>query len=174
MKRKRLFTDIVRRVFVAILCVSFVFQQSLVLPLLAESVITPDTSAGMAPDITQNGNIWDINPNFSHGSTDFGHFNQFNLTEGDIANLINSIDRDKFVALVNNQVNINGILNILNSSGAFNNVAIFEEKVTPIIQITTPNEKADITEVNTAERNFFLSSDVKRRDNTDTAPIVKA
>ena len=121
MKRKRLFTDIVRRVFVAILCVSFVFQQSLVLPLLAESVITPDTSAGMAPDITQNGNIWDINPNFSHGSTDFGHFNQFNLTEGDIANLINSIGRDKFVALVNNQVNINGILNILNSSGAFNN-----------------------------------------------------
>ncbi len=121
MKRKRLFTDIVRRVFVAILCVSFVFQQSLVLPLLAESVITPDKSAGMAPDITQNGNIWDINPNFSHGSTDFGHFNQFNLTEGDIANLINSIGRDKFVALVNNQVNINGILNILNNSGAFNN-----------------------------------------------------
>ena len=62
----------------------------------------------------------------------------------------------------------------MTSSGAFNNVAIFEEKVTPIIQITTPNEKADITEVNTAERNFFLSSDVKRRDNTDTAPIVKA
>ena len=120
MKRKRLFTDIVRRVFVAILCVSFVFQQSLILPLLA-SEITTDTSHGMEANITQNGNNWDIRPGFSQGSTDFGHFNQFNLTEGDIANLINSIDRDKFVALVNNQVNINGILNILNSSGAFNN-----------------------------------------------------
>ena len=60
------------------------------------------------------------------------------------------------------------------SSGAFNNVAILEENVTPVIHIIIPNKKADKTEVNTAERNFFLSSDEKRRDNTETAPIVNA
>ncbi len=171
MKRKRLFTDIVRRVFVAILCVSFVFQQSLVLPLLAESVITPDTSAGMAPDITQNGNIWDINPNFSHGSTDFGHFNQFNLTEGDIANLINSIGRDKFVALVNNQVNINGILNILNNSGAFNNGhAIFVSPSGIVIGASGVLNVGALSLITPSQNtyNAFLSSPVEDLSNLKT------
>ncbi len=53
-------------------------------------------------------------------------------------------------------------------------MAILEENVMPIIHITIPNKKADKTEVNTAERNFSLSFDVKTRDNTDTAPIVNA
>ena len=171
MKRKRLFTDIVRRVFVAILCVSFVFQQSLVLPLLAESVITPDTSAGMEPDIIQNGNNWDIRPGFTHGSTDFGHFDQFNLSQGDIANLINSMGIEKFVALVNNQVNINGILNTLNSSGAFNNGhAIFVSPSGIVIGASGVLNVGALSLITPSQNtyNAFLSSPVEDLSNLKT------
>lgn len=116
----RSFKTIVTKAFALFLCLSFIFQQSMLVPVLA-SEITPDGSAGIGADITNNGNNWDIRPGFTHGSTDFGHFDQFNLSQGDIANLINSIGINKFVALVNNQVNINGLLNILNSNGVFSN-----------------------------------------------------
>lgn len=116
----RLCRTIVIKAFALFLCLSFIFQQSMLVPVLA-SEITSDASAGIGADITNNGNNWDIRPGFTHGSTDFGHFDQFNLSQGDIANLINSIGINKFVALVNNQVNINGLLNILNNNGVFSN-----------------------------------------------------
>lgn len=121
MKKVRTFKTIVTKAFALFLCLSFIFQQSLIVPVLA-SEITPDNSAGMGANINNPvDGVYDITAGFTHGSTDFGHFDQFNLTPGDVANLINSVGINKFVALVNNQVNINGLLNILNSGGVFNN-----------------------------------------------------
>ena len=170
MKSKRPIVDVLRRLFVSILCVSFVFQQSLILPLLA-SEITPDVSHGMGADITQNGNNWDIKPGFTHGSTDFGHFDKFNLTQGDIANLINSIGIEKFVALVNNQVNINGLLNTLNASGAFNNGhAIFVSPSGIVIGASGVLNVGALSLITPSQNtyNAFLSSPVEDLSNLKT------
>ncbi len=175
MKRKRLFTDIVRRVFVAILCISFVFQQSLILPLLA-SEITTDTSHGMGAEINFNPINNGLNTNFDitghpHGSTDFAHFDKFNLTQGDIANLINSFGIEKFVALVNNQVNINGLLNTLNASGAFNNGhAIFVSPSGIVIGASGVLNVGALSLITPSQNtyNAFLSSPVEDLSNLKT------
>ncbi len=70
---------------------------------------------------------YDITPQkIISGDTGFRHYTNFNLSQGDIANLIYSNNMSKFVNLVDNRIYINGILNTLSSSGSFyNGSAIF-------------------------------------------------
>lgn len=128
MNKSGLLKNFNKRAAALLLGLSMIVQQSVLVPSFASEFV-PDTSAGMGGVVAPgaSGNIYDINPGFVSGSTGFAHFDKFNLTAGDIANLIfQAGGYDKFVNLVNNTVNINGILNTIYSNGAFaNGHAIF-------------------------------------------------
>lgn len=74
--------------------------------------------------VTGNNGIYNINPDQINGDVGYRYYNNFNLSSGDIANLIyegykNGEIRDlnTFINLVNNQVRIDGLLNALKSDG---------------------------------------------------------
>ena len=118
------FKRFVTKAFSVFLALSFIMQQSLLVPVIASEITAaPDSNIGAG--ITPNGNIYDITPGQIHGNTGFAHFEDFNLSQGDIANLIYTMGYDKFVNLVNNGVNINGILNTMMNNNFYNGHAIF-------------------------------------------------
>ena len=82
-------------------------------------------SASDITGITPNGNIYNIEAAKVSGSTGFREYNNFNLDEGDVANLIYKSGYNKFVNLVDNKVNINGIVNTMRNNNFFNGHAIF-------------------------------------------------
>ena len=105
----------------AILTFLFIMQQTMVLPVLAESNISGVTNGGSGS--------FDIHPQVANGDFGFRQYNDFNLGKGDVANLIfalkeGNITVDKFVNLVNNQIVINGILNAF-KNGEIGGHAIF-------------------------------------------------
>ncbi|MBP5215343.1 MAG: leukotoxin LktA family filamentous adhesin, partial [Alphaproteobacteria bacterium] len=59
------------------------------------------------------------------GNTGFRQYEKFKLDNGDIANLLYKDSYNKFVNLVDNQVNINGIVNTMKDNNFFNGHAIF-------------------------------------------------
>ena len=124
MKKVKSLKRFALKAFSLFLCLSFILQQSLLVPVLA-SEITVAPGSDIGANITQNDNIYNITPGQIHGNTGFAHFGDFNLSEGDIANLIFKMGYDKFVNLVNNGVNINGILNTMKDNNFFNGHAIF-------------------------------------------------
>lgn len=74
--------------------------------------------------VTGNNGTYNINPEQINGDVGYRYYNNFNLSSGDIANLIyegykNGEIRDlnTFINLVNNQVQIHGLLNALKSDG---------------------------------------------------------
>jgi len=75
--------------------------------------------------ITPSGNTYNIPGEKFSGQTQFRHYDKFNLTEGDIANLIYKNGYKHFVNLVNNQININGIVNTMQNGTFYNGHAIF-------------------------------------------------
>ena len=124
MKKVKSLKRFALKAFSLFLCLSFILQQSLLVPVLASEInVAPGSDIGAG--ITQNDNIYNITPGQIHGNTGFAHFGDFNLSEGDIANLIFQMGYDKFVNLVNNGVNINGILNTMKDNNFFNGHAIF-------------------------------------------------
>lgn len=102
----------------------------LVVSLLAVCLLAGQSLAN-ATDIsgvTGNNGIYDINPTDKHGDVGFRQYNNFNLSEGDIANLIFKYGAEnvsKFVNLVDNQVNINGLVNSMRDGKFYNGQAIF-------------------------------------------------
>ena len=93
-----------------------VLQQAMVVPVMA-SEITGITAGNINTSDIGNGNTqFDIRPDVDGGNGfGFKHYDSFNLTQGDIANLIMEGGIDKFVNLVNQQIQIHGVLNsILN------------------------------------------------------------
>ncbi|MBO6290450.1 MAG: hypothetical protein J6N45_09060, partial [Alphaproteobacteria bacterium] len=82
-------------------------------------------SASDITGITPNGNTYNIEAAKVSGSTGFREYNNFNLDNGDVANLIYKQGYDKFVNMVDNQVNINGIVNTMSDNNFFNGHAIF-------------------------------------------------
>lgn len=96
---------------------------------LSVSTVSASTITGINPD----GNIFNISPDQINGTVGYRKYTDFSLDAGDIANLIyygkkNGQDRnlEAFVNLVQNHVNINGILNTVNKNGSFaNGHAIF-------------------------------------------------
>ena len=59
------------------------------------------------------------------GSTGFRYYDKFNLSKGDIANLIYKNNYSKFVNLVNEQININGLVQTVKDNSFYNGHAIF-------------------------------------------------
>lgn len=79
--------------------------------------------------ITGNNGIYNINPEKVSGEVGYRKYNNFDLSAGDIANLIyksgSSRDIETFINLVNSGVNINGILNTVRDGSFYNGRAVF-------------------------------------------------
>lgn len=113
-----------------ILSFLFIMQQSLAYQVLAQSTITNGDGSIIGPN--GGDNIWNIKPDAVNGDTGFKQFGKIDLGQGDVLNFIYNYlmqsqsgtgndltleDKtgtiDTFVALVNEGVNINGIVNAL-------------------------------------------------------------
>ncbi len=113
MKQKKLNKG---RIAVSVLAVCLLATQSL------------QANATDITGVTGNNGIYNINPTDQHNGVGFRQYNNFNLSEGDIANLIFKYGTEnvsKFVNLVDNQVNINGIVNSMRDGKFYNGQAIF-------------------------------------------------
>ncbi len=79
--------------------------------------------------VTGNNGIYNITPEKVNSDVGYRKYDNFTLGEGDIANLIykygTSKDIETFVNLVQNGVNINGILNTMRDGNFYNGRAIF-------------------------------------------------
>lgn len=107
-----------RRIMAGILSVGVFFMYAVPLPVLASEI----------SGVTKSGNVYNIEAAKLHGSTGFRHYDKFNLDKGDIANLQfrkGSQEYTKFVNLVNNKININGIVNTMKGNNFYNGHAIF-------------------------------------------------
>lgn len=90
------------------------------------------SGAFAATDITRvNGNngVFNITPDKLNGEVGYKKYDNFNLSAGDIANLIykycNSRDINTFINLVQNGVKIDGILNTMRDGNFYNGQAVF-------------------------------------------------
>ncbi len=111
----------VKKLVAFVLTSLFFMQQTMILPAIATDI------TGVRPG--ENGQ-YNIHPDFVHGDTGFRHYDNFNLSKGDVANLIfalqnGQIDVNKFVNLVDSRIIINGILNGVLSNGDIGGHAIF-------------------------------------------------
>ena len=78
--------------------------------------------------ITGNNGVFNINPSEVHGNAGFRQYENFKLSEGDVANLIFKYGEQnvsKFVNLVDNTININGLVNTMRDGNFYNGQAIF-------------------------------------------------
>lgn len=81
--------------------------------------------------VTGSNGVYNINPEQVNGDVGFRHYNDFTLSEGDIANLIfraqNGDQRalETFINLVNNKIDINGIVNTMRDGNFHNGHAVF-------------------------------------------------
>ncbi len=102
-----------------VLAVSFAAQQSFVSNIAAATNIS---------GITGNNGVYNIDPAKVNGDIGLREYANFTLSEGDIANLIfkyGSQNVSKFVNLVDNQININGIVNSIRDGQFYNGEAVF-------------------------------------------------
>ena len=120
-----------KRVIVSILSFSLIAQQSIV-PAAIASVISG--VGGVTGDSIIHGangdTIFNIAPQYHNPSGDVGfrQYENFNLSEGDIANLIykyGSQDISSFVNFVQNKIDINGIVNTMRDGQFVNGNAVF-------------------------------------------------
>ena len=115
-----------RRIVASLLTTFFLMQQSMVIPAMATQI-----GGGADGWVTGNGNVYDIDPtsyNKANGGIGFRKYEQFDLSEGDIANLIykyGSRNIETFINLVDGKVNINGIVNSMRDGKFYNGKAVF-------------------------------------------------
>ena len=102
------------RLVASVLCANM-FLMNLPIKVLASDI------SGIAP----TGNTYNIDAAKVSGSTGFRYYDKFNLSQGDIANLIYKNNYSKFVNLVNNQITIDGLVQTLKDGNFYNGHAIF-------------------------------------------------
>ena len=103
-----------RRVIASLMTGVFMLQQTMALSVIASEI----------SGFNQTSGVFNIDPTKVNGNTGFRHYEKFNLSQGDIANL-NFADINTFVNLVDNQININGIVNSVRGNGFYNGRAVF-------------------------------------------------
>lgn len=102
-----------------LMALTFVMQQSIVTSVQAATDIT---------GITGSNGVFNIDPSGANAGIGFREYQNFTLDKGDIANLIfkyGTSDISKFVNLVDNQININGLVNTIRDGNFYNGEAIF-------------------------------------------------
>ena len=89
-----------RRIIASLMTGVFMLQQTMALSVVASEI----------SGFSQTNGVFNIDPTKVDGSTGFRHYQKFDLSKGDVANL-NFADINTFVNLVDNQININGVVN---------------------------------------------------------------
>ena len=114
-----------RRVIAALLTTCFLLQQSMIIPAMA-SEIGGSVDGWVAKG--ENG-VFDINATAATISgIGFRKYEKFNLSPGDVANLMFRLgirDIHTFVNLVDEKININGIVNSMRDGNFYNGKAVF-------------------------------------------------
>ena len=105
-----------RKVVASALTFCFFLQQSFCLQVMATTIT----------GIEGNNGIFNIDPSAINGDIGFRKYKDFDLSAGDIANLIfhsstKGQDISTFINLVDNQINIQGIVNSVSKNGDFTN-----------------------------------------------------
>lgn len=99
-----------------------------IVSLLSVSLITVQALATDISGVQGPNGIFNIDPSQAVNGIGFRHYENFHLSEGDIANLIFKYGAEnvsKFVNFVDNTININGILNTMRDGNFYNGQAIF-------------------------------------------------
>ena len=113
------------RLISAALTSLFLINQTMMISAFATNITNPNGS----PIPGQNG-TYTLDPTAIIKNTDIGlrKYHDFDLSQGDIANLIFKYgpkDVNTFINLVDNQININGIVNSMRDGNFYNGRAIF-------------------------------------------------
>lgn len=98
-------------------------KKHLIAAFIIAALSTVGAQASNISGVTPTGHTYNINPAQQHGSVGYRAYENFQLTKGDIANLIFKYGEknvNTFINMVNNQANINGIVNTVRD-GKFNN-----------------------------------------------------
>lgn len=107
-----------RKMVATALVISFLVQQSFMTSALASDI----------SGVTGNNGVYNINPTDVIGGMGFRKYENFTLSKGDIANLIFKYGKDnvsQFVNLVDNTININGLVNTVRDGKFYNGHAVF-------------------------------------------------
>lgn len=107
-----------RKMIATALVISFLAQQSFMTSALASDI----------SGVTGNNGVYNINPTDVIGGMGFRKYENFTLSKGDIANLIFKYGKDnvsQFVNLVDNTININGLVNTVRDGKFYNGNAVF-------------------------------------------------
>lgn len=113
-----------RKVVASLLTFCFLMHQTLCLQVLASNISGIDGK----PNAGGSGNVFDIDPSAINGNIGFRKYHDFVLSEGDIANLIfkyGAANVEKFVNLVDNTINIQGIVNSMRDGSFYDGHAVF-------------------------------------------------
>lgn len=108
--------------------------------LIAALATIMSVSVASATNITgadYQGGVYNINPEKINGNVGYRHYENFDLSQGDVAKLIYQgyksgelRDLSTFINLVNNQVKINGILNAVKADGTGHAIFITPQGMT--------------------------------------------
>src|SRR5574344_1592973 len=109
-----------KKIAATLLSVLFLSNQSLTIMAVATEIT----------GVTGNNGVYNINPTAIITGSDMGYrkYKDFDLSQGDIANLIykyGTKDVSTFVNLVDNKININGIVNSMRDGNFYNGKAVF-------------------------------------------------
>ncbi len=105
-----------------------VLAAGLILGLLFQQTLKNSVHASEISGITGNNGIFNIAPSDIKGDMGFRKYENFTLSKGDVANLIFKYGKEnvsQFVNLVDNTININGLVNTVRDGKFYNGNAIF-------------------------------------------------
>lgn len=109
-----------KRIVASILTTVFMAHQTMLLSVAASEISGINSTNG----------VYNINPSALINGTDMGYrkYKNFVLDKGDVANLIykyGTNDVSTFINLVDNQINVNGIVNTMRDGNFYNGKAVF-------------------------------------------------
>lgn len=103
-------------------------KKQLFIAAVAAVLSVSGVNASVITGVEGSGGIFNIKPEHVNGDVGYRQYDQFELSKGDIANLIYKYgqrDLETFINLVDGQVKIDGILNTMRDGNFYNGHAIF-------------------------------------------------
>lgn len=131
----------------ALLCILYI-TYSCPVPLMASTI----------SGVTPQGNTYNIEAEKVSGSTGFRQYDTFDLTDGDIANLVYKDGYDKFLNMVDSQISINGIVNTVKGGDFYNGRAIFVSSSGIVVGSTGVLNVGSLSLLNTSDYDDLKSA----------------
>lgn len=131
----------------SLLCILYI-TYSCPVPLMASTI----------SGVTPQGNTYNIEAEKVSGSTGFRQYDTFDLTDGDIANLVYKDGYDKFLNMVDSQISINGIINTVRDGNFYNGRAIFVSSSGIVVGATGVLNVGSLSLLNTSDYDDLKSA----------------